>query len=635
MPKPFIFSLLLVLTSCATQQQAARNPDGLNKKHLKKYHQAQQAQRQGKTKEAIKAYEELLQANPDLVAAKINLARIAYDQGNKTRSRTLFSEIISKYPDHDPKVFLAYGTLLMELEEYEQAAHIYQQYINVDSDHKGASAAFAKATTLAKATAKPISFTPMPLSPLVNTSDLEYEASFTADESTMIFTRLLNNQEDFYEATFVNGVITEVKPITELNTPDNEGAHCISSDGKELIFTFCDNRRTIGGCDLYVSNLNNGVWSQAKNLGRQLNSESNDSQPTLSGDGQTLYFRSSREGGFGNFDIWSATRMVNGSWSSAQNLGEYINTPGNDETPFLHKDGLTLYFASDGRQGLGNLDLYVARRDHWDAEWSSIEHMPYPINTTFEDSGLKVSLDGKTAYFSTDRNEGNLRDLYSFALPESLRPHESSYIKVLVVDASTEKPIPASLQLTALQGDTHQLKGKADEKGELLIAFPTDQAMSIHITHPDYLFFSDHIKPQKGTTKAKPLVYKVDLVAAEKKSVEENKAIVLQNIFFETGSAVLDPRSQTEINFLNKLLTDYPNMAINITGHTDNVGGEQDNLVLSEQRALAVRQALLNKGITPSRLSHAGKGESEPIASNDTEEGRQANRRTEFTVQSP
>jgi len=542
MPKLIIFGLIIILTSCVSQPQSARYPDDLSKKYLKKYNQAKQAHRLGKTSEAIKTYQEILDKNPDFVAADISLARIAYDQGHKTKAKTLFSEIVSNHPDYDPKVYLAYGSLLMELEEYEQAAQMYQQYLNQDSDHEGALAAFNKATTLASATTNPISFTPIPISPLVNTKDLEYEASFTADESTMIFTRLLNNQEDFYQATLVNGVITEVKPITELNTPDNEGAHCISSDGKELIFTFCDNRRTIGGCDLYASKLNDGVWSPPKNLGRQLNSESNDSQPTLSGDGQTLYFRSSREGGYGNFDIWYATRSDNGQWSSAQNLGEYINTPGNDETPFLHKDGLTLYFASDGRQGLGNLDLYVARREHWDAEWSSIEHMPFPINTTYEDSGLKVSLDGQTAYFSTDRNEGNLRDIYAFTLPESLRPHESTYINVIMVDAVTQKPVPASLQITTLEGDLHQLKGHADEKGELLIAFPSDLEMSIHITHPGYLFFSDHIKPIQAATKAQPHVYKVDLIAAEKKSdIKDNTAIVLQNIFFETGSAVLDP----------------------------------------------------------------------------------------------
>lgn len=633
MPKLYLFILAIILSSCATQQQSARYPDDLNKKYLKKYNQAKQAQRQGNTKEAIKIYEELLQQNPDLIAAKINLARLAYDQGDKAKAKVLFSDIATNHPDYDPKTYLAYGSLLMELEEYEEAAHMYQQYLTQDPDHKGAMEAFTKASTIAAATANPVSFTPTPLSPLVNTTDLEYEASFTADETTMIFTRLLNNQEDFYQASLVNGVITEVQAITELNTADNEGAHSISADGKELIFTFCDNRKTIGGCDLYSSSFVDGIWMRPINLGRQLNSESNDSQPSLSGDGQTLYFRSSREGGFGNFDIWSATKSTEGIWSNVQNLGEYINTAGNDETPFLHKDGLTLYFSSDGRDGLGDLDLYLARRDQWDAEWSSIEHMPYPINTPYEDSGLKVSLDGKIAYFATDRNEGNLRDLYSFALPESLRPHESSYIKVLVVDASTQQPVMASLKLTALQGNAQQLTAQADNNGEVLMSFPTDQAMSIHIIHPDYLFFSDHIEPLDNTSKTEPLVYKVDLEKATKKSeIEENKPIVLQNIFFETGSAVLDPRSQVEIDLLHTLLNDFSTMTIMIIGHTDNVGNEQDNILLSQQRALAVRQALIDKGIAAIRLSHTGKGESEPIAGNDSEQGRQANRRTEFTV---
>lgn len=633
MSKTYPFSLFLLLTCSICLGQNPIYPKDLNKKCLKKYNQATQAQRLGKTDDAIKAYRKVLKKNPDLVAAEINLARIAYDQGHKAKAKVLFSNIIEDHPMYDPKVHLAYGSLLMEMEEYAEAAQSYQNYLNTDPDHQGAKTALQKATTLAKATAHPITFTPTPLSPLVNTPDLEYEASFTADESTMIFTRLLNNQEDFYQATLVNGIITEVKPITELNTPDNEGAHCISADGKELIFTFCDNRRTIGGCDLYVSNLIEGKWSRPKNLGRQLNTEANDSQPTLSGDGQTLYFRSSREGGYGNFDIWYSTKTKDGSWSEATNLGEPINTAGNDETPFLHKDGLTLYFSSDGRQGLGNLDLYVARRDHWDSPWSIVEHMPYPINTPFEDSGLKVSLDGKTAYFATDRNEGNLRDLYSFALPESLQPHESSYIKIVVVDAETQAPLPAILELTALDDPTNQLSGQANQSGELLIAFPTDQAMAIHISHPNYIFYSGHIEPIKGTSKAEPLAYKISLTPTEKHSaIEENKPIVLQNIFFETGSAVLDPRSNTEIDYLHSLLTEYPAMTISIIGHTDNIGNDQDNLLLSRERALSVGKALLNQGIAENRLMYEGKGESEPIADNDTEEGRRENRRTEFVV---
>ena len=636
MLKTYLISLVLLLTYSHIQGQSTVYPKDLSKKCLKKYNQARQAQRLGKTDDAIKAYRKVLKKNPDLVAAEINLARIAYDQGQTARAKVLFSEIIDEHPDYDPKIHLAYGSLLMEMEDYEGAAQSYQQYLNTDPDHPGASSALAKATTLATATANPISFTPTPLSPLVNTTDLEYEASFTADESIMIFTRLLNNQEDFYQATLVNGIITEVKPIAELNTPYNEGAHCISADGKELIFTFCDNRRTIGSCDLYTSALIDDKWSRPQNLGRQINTEANDSQPTLSGDGQTLYFRSSREGGYGNFDIWYATKTADGSWSEAQNLGEAINTAGNDETPFLHKDGLTLYFASDGRQGLGSLDLYLARRDHWDGEWNTVEHLPYPINTAFEDSGLKVSLDGKTAYFATDRNEGNMRDLYSFALPESLRPHESSYLNLLIVDAETQEPLPATLKLTALEGPSNQLTGQADQSGELLIAFPADQSMAIHVSYPNYVFYSGHIEPITGSSKAEPLEYTISLMPTEKKSaLEENKPIVLQNIFFETGSTTLETRSQVEINYLYTLLTEYPDMKIEIIGHTDDVGKDQDNLLLSQQRALAVRQALLSEGIAGERLSYTGKGESEPVANNDSKEGRQANRRTEFVILSP
>jgi len=342
---------------------------------------------------------------------------------------------------------------------------------------------------------------------------------------------------------------------------------------------------------------------------------------------------SSRKGGFGNNDLWFSTKDETGQWSTPENMGEDINTAGNDETPFIHKDGLTLYFSSDGRDGLGNLDLYLARRDDWSTPWDPIEHLPYPINTLYDDRGLKVSLDGTRAYFSTDRNEGNLLDLYSFSLPESIQPHRSTYLKLIVLDAVTNVPIPAALEMTLLNNSESKLSKQADVNGELLVSYPADKSMSIHISHPSYIFFSDHIPASQLGTKADPLEYTVRLQKAfSTEAVTENAPIVLNNIFFESGSSILDPRSTIEIDYLYELLVNNPELKIQILGHTDSVGDDADNLTLSQDRAKSVFQALLDKGISTSRLSYGGRGESEPIATNDTDEGRQSNRRTEFVV---
>jgi len=629
----YILSSFMCLIIFSASAQQITYPKDLKKKCFKKYEQARQAHRENRFDAAQKAYRQVLKKNPQFAAGKINLARLAYDTGQKKEAKNRFASVIAEFPEYDPKVYLAYGSLLMELEEYNEASRAFEEYLNRDPDHKKAKLMMDKANILAKALNNPVSFEPVPLSELVNTIHLEYEASFTADESQMIFTRNFNNQEDLFVATLRNGEIIDVQAIDELNTPMNEGAHCISPDGTELIFTLCDNRRTVGGCDLYSSSLEGKIWSKPKNLGRSFNSEATDSQPSLSGDGNTLYFTSSRKGGFGKNDIWYAIKGENGQWSIPQNMGADINTAGDDETAFIHKDGLTLYFASDGRAGLGNLDLYLARRDSWSATWDTIEHLPYPINTIYDDRGLKVSLDGKTAYFSTDRNEGNLLDLYSFTLPKSIQPHKSTYLKLIVVDAETNSPIPASLELTLLNNKGSKLSKQADQNGKLVVSYPADKSMSVHISHPNYIFFSDHIAASRVGTKTDPLEYEVRLrKTSPDQLLTKSKAIVLNNIFFETGSSILDPRSEIEIHYLYQLLIKNPELQILILGHTDSVGDDSDNLILSTQRAKSVFQALIEKGISAARLSYEGKGEAEPIQTNDTDEGRQANRRTEFVV---
>jgi len=279
------------------------------------------------------------------------------------------------------------------------------------------------------------------------------------------------------------------------------------------------------------------------------------------------------------------------------------------------------------------LDLYLARRHTWSAKWDTIEHLPYPINTVYDDQGLKVSLDGSTAYFATDRNEGNLRDLYSFTLPESIRPHQSTYVKLIVLDAASDLPIEADVALSLLDNSDSKLSKKADQNGEILVSYPADKSISLHISHPNYIFFSDHLAASDLGTKTKPVEYIVKLQStAPDKQLEENTPILLNNIFFETGSSILDPRSEIEIDYLYQLLIDNPNLKIQIIGHTDSVGEDEENMVLSQNRAKSVFQAIIEKGISSVRLSYEGRGETEPIDNNDTDEGRQSNRRTEFVI---
>ena len=394
-----------------------------------------------------------------------------------------------------------------------------------------------------------------------------------------------------------------------------------------MIFTFCDDRRTFGGCDLYISKNNDGSWSRPKNLGEQFNTEYRETQPSLSGDGNTLYFTSNRPGGMGGNDIWFSTVRPDGVWTNPINMGPKINSQGNDVTPFIHKDGLSLYLASDGREGFGKLDLYKATRNAWGTKWESVEHLPYPINTINDDRGLKVSRNGTTAYIATDRKDQKHLDIYSFELPQEYQPVKANTITLVVRDKETKEPLQANLVLSSQTDTVHQLKTIADTEGRAIIPYVDGEAFSAHVMHEGYIFHSETISAEDGD-----ISYDIYLQPIDKEIIKKDEAIVLKNIFFETGSATLEDRSKTEIQLLYDLLDQEPTMRIRIVGHTDSVGNDTDNNRLSTARAKAVYDQLIAKGISTQRLRYEGKGESEPVASNDTKDGREQNRRTEFYI---
>ncbi len=622
-----IFSLFCVFNCSHLLGQSFVYPKNLQKKCLKKFQEGQELQKKGDYAKAVKAYDQVLKKNPELHAATIQKARLQYDLGNKEGAKELFAQSVGQYPSYSVKSSKAYAALLIELEEYDEAERMLAILHQEEPDNEILEERFTRIQRLNQAISNPVSYELTPLSTLVNTNDSEYEISFTLDESTMIFTRRYNGQEDLFEASIVDGNIVKVEPIEELNTPLNEGAHTISSDGHTLIFTFCDDRRTYGGCDLYISKNNEGDWSRPENLGQQFNTEYRETQPSLSGDGNTLYFTSNRPGGKGGNDIWFSTVRPDGVWTKPINMGSTINSQGNDETPFIHTDGLSLYLASDGRDGFGKLDLYKATRNAWGTKWQSVEHLPYPINTINNDRGLKVSRNGTTAYISTDRETQKKLDIYSFELPKAYQPIKANTITLIVKDNITKEPLQANLVLSSQTDTVHQLKTTADTEGRAIIPYVDGEAFSAHVMHDGYIFHSETISAEDGD-----INYEIYLQPVDKEIIKKDEAIVLKNIFFETGSATLEDRSKTEIQFLYDLLEQQALLRIRIVGHTDSVGSDADNNRLSTARAKAVYEQLIAKGIAPDRLQYEGKGESEPVASNDTAEGREQNRRTEFYI---
>lgn len=340
-----------------------------------------------------------------------------------------------------------------------------------------------------------------------------------------------------------------------------------------------------------------------------------------------MYFVSNRPGGLGGYDIWKSTLKSDGYWGVPQNLGPEINTPYDEHTPFIHPDGKTLYFSSDGWPGLGNKDVFLSRLD--DAgHWGKPENLGYPINTFNEETGLIVTPDGTEGLFSSNLKRGfGDMDIYQFKMPENKKPLPITYVKGIVKDKETGAFVEAKVQVVNLKnGKTEYNDYTSKETGDFLAVMPIGGNYAFNASSDGYLFYSENYELNSSYTN-KPFLLKILL---EKLKVGTN--VILKNIFFNTNQYSLLPASVTELTTLVDLLNNNANISIEIQGHTDDVGNVKDNEKLSMQRAKAVYDYLLEHKIAAERLTYKGYGESKPITSNSTEENRKLNRRTSFVI---
>jgi outer membrane protein OmpA-like peptidoglycan-associated protein len=339
-----------------------------------------------------------------------------------------------------------------------------------------------------------------------------------------------------------------------------------------------------------------------------------------------LYFASDRPGGYGGIDLWKSNFGDEG-WSKPTNLGPTINTSKDEQFPFIHSDNSTLYFSSEGHPGMGKSDLFVASLKP-DGSWKTPKNLGYPINTTGYDWNMIVNRNGSTAYYSSDKmpdGKGGL-DIYQFELPQELQAEKVSYVRGLVRDAKTKKPLQTSVILTPLDNSPNTTSYTNSNTGLFIVSLKTDIRYALTIDKDDYLFHSEYFD-MPNVPVDEPFEIIIDL-----QKVEVGKSVVLNNIFFDTDKFELKEESKTELEKLRVFLQDNQAIRIEIAGHTDNMGSSTYNLTLSENRAKSVANYLIKNGIAEDRLTYKGYGDKRPIASNDSEEGKATNRRTEFTI---
>lgn len=605
-----------------------------NRAAQKAYEDANRYISDNSTYEAIKSLREALKLDAKFTAAWQQLGDLYRKQQDYNAAKECYRRVIFTNPVFYAATYFGLGASELNTGDYQDALIHFKRYAATPNLSEQSKKITAKYITDCEysllAIQNPVTFKPQNAGKGINSPEHEYLPVVTADEETLIFTRRANNNEDFFKSTKKDGVwdssVYLSKNINSLTT--NEGAQYISPDGLYLFFTGCNRPDGMGRCDIYVSRREGKDWGSPHNIGAPVNTAGWESQPSLSADGSTLYFTSLRAGGLGGYDIWKSSLLAGGTWTEPQNLGPEINTPYDEQSPFIHPDDQTLYFSSNGWPGLGNKDVFLSRKDAL-GRWQRSKNLGYPINSFKEESSLSISTNGQTAFFASDQ-EGGLGglDIYTFELPAELQPMPVSYLKGIVYDQATKQPLDAAISVINVKTGKILYGDLADyESGEFLVPFVAGQTIALYASKENYLFYSENFLIEDSRSALKP--YKIEVPLQK---IETGKNVALRNIFFETNKFELLPESKTELEKLVSFLNTNPKTVIEIQGHTDNEGDAMVNQILSEKRAISVYKYLIYRNIMPFRLSIKGYGKTNPTADNATEEGRKKNRRTEFLV---
>lgn len=637
-----IFSLLLLVAVCspAFAQNKFTTSKTANDKLKTVFDRGNRMFEFKQFDDAVGDFEKALKMDPTFIDAQIQWANTKNVQEKLEEAKTGYEKAIAIDSFYEPGVFYSLGIVEFELKNFDRAAVLMDYFLKkapkISRNRRTAANRYLEnARFSAHAFAHPVPFVPKNLGPNINTPYSEYLPTLTADGETLIYCTMLGNspynrQEDFFISKLVDGQWQKGTPIVHLNTSDSEGSQAISADGRLIVFTACNRPGGLGGCDLYFSETINGKVMPPKNLGAPINTGLIETQPSLSADGKTLYFVRTKSGWKDNSDIWQSERQPNGKWSQPIPLDSTINSPDQEQSPYIHPDGQTLYFTSRGHIGMGNFDIFFSRKQP-NGKWGKPENIGYPINTAGSEGAVFISLDGSTAYISSTMEGGQGEsDIYSFALHNGAKPRPVTFVKATVTDAVSHLPLVATAEIIELESGKNFATATTDANGEFLFTLPAGGNYALNVSKEKYLFYSENFALTEPGTLDKP--YKLAITLNPMTDATAARPIVLKNIFFETGSAKLQKESLMELARLKKLLDENPTLNIQINGHTDNIGSEADNLKLSEARAKAVYDHLVQNGADATRLRYKGFGESVPAATNDTEEGRKMNRRTEYLV---
>lgn len=561
-----------------------------------------------------------------------------------------WTQLTDVCPNYRAEVQFFLGVLLLEDGKKKKSEEMMRLFLaNPERDRafdKEAESIIEEINLQQTLFANPVPFDPKPVTSIC-TRDDEYLAIISPDAEMCFFTRR-SKKVDKYSGPAAKTRIVEEFSLAKrnengtfekgealeypFNESYNEGGPTITANNRELYFTVCKmDKEGRQNCDIYYCFREGSYWGEIENLGEHINrADSWESQPSVSADGQFLYFVSNRPGGIGGLDLYMCTRELNGTWSAPQNLGKSINTRKNEKSPFIHSDSQTLYFASNGHATLGGYDIYYSKKEEEAEEYNKPVNIGYPINTKADEIGLFVSLDGVNAYFSSNKLRGpGGWDFYSFELHPAARPEQVALVKGTMLDKNQEVVKDAKLQIKNL---------KTKEVQDITVDQTTGEyAAVVNIKEQENLILKVEKEGTAFTSKLVDIedeetvngVVKAELEVAP---IEVGKEYRLNDIKFASDSYQLSEKAKLVIDEFILFLGEQPRIKVDIQGHTDNAGNPEDNMTLSKNRAKVVYDYLISNGISTSRMTWHGFGQTKPIASNSNEKSMAKNRRTVFVI---
>ena len=630
------FSLLAISFSAIAQTELSTK----SKKAIELYTLADNFRVRGQFEEALNLLDQALSRDKNFVGAYYRKGQTFAAMKQYPRAMENFETGLSLTTDlRKQKMFwFDLGDLYLLSGQYEKAMKVLSNYVNNETQNKPkidrATILFKSAEFALKNQSSKSAFKRRVLSDTVNRFVMQYFPALTADQKQLIFTRRTGDGPNDDEDLMISKKDEQGKwGIPEsisknINTPLNEGTCTISADGRRLIFTSCSGRDGIGSCDLYESLRQGDVWTAPKNLGRNVNTNEWESQPSLSADGRTLYFVSDRRSGLGRRDVWISTLDETGTWTRAVNAGKQINSSFDEISPFIHANDQTLYFASNGLPGFGGYDIFYAERD---SVWGSPKNIGNLINDNEDQYSFFITADGKKGYYSHEETlpSGLSRSkIYEVEIPpENQVKFRSNYVKGVIRDKVSKTPLPARIELINIERNAMVSLVESDSiTGEYLMVLTQGAEYALYINKRGYLFKSYNFNYSE-VKDFEPIIIDIDL-----ERIAAGSMAVLNNIFFDLDKYDLKPKSLPELQKIARFMQENPQMKVEVSGHTDNIGQPAYNKQLSEKRALSVYNYLIQKGIDKNRLVPIGYGQAKPLADNATEAGRQQNRRIEFRI---